>query len=96
MILLLMNYPFSHRASKKISAHERTPRCIPTFKSVKNFIRLGKNRFHDSSDIEEQCLLNEPGPSSEPEDIYSQTAISSDGLLVDVQSPVETPKTKRK
>ncbi|XP_038216884.1 otoferlin-like [Zerene cesonia] len=75
---------------------ERNTKRSSTFKTVKSFIRLGKNRLQDSSGDEEQGLLDLPGPSTEPDGLYSQTSMSSEDLLVDLQSPeVETPKTKK-
>ncbi|XP_045490218.1 otoferlin-like [Pieris rapae] len=85
-------------SAEKIPVRERNTKRVSTFKSMRSFIGLGKNRFQDSSGDEEQGLLESlPGPSSEPDVTYSQirSSISSEDLLLDAPSPVETPKTKK-
>ncbi|CAK1554752.1 unnamed protein product [Leptosia nina] len=81
--------------NEKVAVRERNTKRTSTFKSVKSFMRIGKNRLQDSSGDEEQGLLDLAGPSSEPEGNYSHNSISSEDILVDLHSPVETPRTKK-
>lgn len=60
-----------------------------TLKTVKTFMRLGKVRPARGSSDEEQGLLETPGPSTEPDRPTSQTSMSSDEMIVDVQSPTD-------
>ncbi|XP_047524553.1 uncharacterized protein LOC125062588 [Pieris napi] len=85
-------------SAEKIPVRERNTKRVSTFKSMRSFIGLGKNRLQDSSGDEEYGLLESlPGPSSEPDIVYSQlrSSMSSDEPLLDPPSPVETPKTKK-
>ncbi|CAH0703748.1 unnamed protein product [Spodoptera exigua] len=66
-----------------------------TLKTVRTLMRLGKARASRCSSDEEQGLLETPGPSSEPDRPTSQISVSSDEVLVDINSPTETRKFKR-
>ncbi|CAK1588293.1 unnamed protein product [Parnassius mnemosyne] len=80
---------FSMGTEKVVSISER--KRTSTFRNMRSFIRIGRNRGGPSSGDEEQGLLDMPGPSTQPDPVISQASISSDEIIVGAQSSDDRP-----